>query len=92
MKSIYQKFKSKLTSFIIKKVAGDYERLKEQNESLRNDIYALVKKSNKPEGIEAKFRWCLLFDLEDMTWMETKIQEVKDQCTTTNGLLPLIQK
>ncbi len=46
-----------------KKVSA-YQKLKQKNESLMNDLYKIVKK----DCIETKLKYRMIFDFEEMIW------------------------
>lgn len=43
-----------------------YQRLKAENEKLKQDIYALIKKEKEPIGIETKLKWEFIFRTSEM--------------------------
>jgi hypothetical protein len=42
-----------------------YQKLKAENQKLKQDIYNLVKKENEIDGIETKVRYCMIYGVQD---------------------------
>lgn len=66
LKSKYAQIKACFIAFIISRFVHDYEKTKAENKELKQDIYNLIRKENKVEGIVVKIRWKMIFDIEDM--------------------------
>jgi hypothetical protein len=47
---------------------NSYQRLKAENENLKEDIYNLVKHKDDIKGIEAFMRYDVKFDVEKSVW------------------------
>ena len=47
---------------------SSYQKLKAENEKLKQDIYNLVRKENEMIGLETKLKYNILFDLNDAVW------------------------
>lgn len=68
LKSKYAQIKACFIAFVISRFTPDYEKIKAENKELKQDIYNLIRKENKIEGITAKMRWKMVFDTDDMIW------------------------
>lgn len=66
MKAKLLKIKACFITFIISRFAPDYEKTKSENRELKKDIYNLIRKENKIEGMNVKIRWKMVFDTEDI--------------------------
>lgn len=55
-----------------------YQKLKLENEKLKQDIYNLVRKEKEMIGIETKMRYEIIYQMSDAIWMGSpmKIPEV----------------
>lgn len=42
-----------------------YKKLKQENESLKADLYNILRNPYSPEGITAKHRWNLMFQMQE---------------------------
>jgi hypothetical protein len=47
---------------------SSYQKLKEENERLRQDIYALVRYPKSIKGIEIATKWDILFQISEIAW------------------------
>ena len=53
---------------------SSYEKLKAENEKLRNDIYNIVRNMDKMEGIITKARYELQYKMSDAVFFEDAIK------------------
>ena len=68
---------------------SSYQKLKLENEKLRQDIYNLVRKEKEMIGIETKMRYEMEYQLGDVVWMGSP--SVNNEQSTFNGLLNAIR-
>ena len=66
LKLKYALIKACFISFAVSRFAPDFEKTKDENKKLKQDIYNLVRKENQVEGISVKMRWNMIFSTEDM--------------------------
>ncbi len=52
-----------------------YQKLKEENKKLKQDIYKLIVKEKEIEGIETKLFWQMAFDAEEVIFSGTYTQK-----------------
>ena len=93
LKSKYAQIKACFIAFVISRFAPDYEKTKDENKELKQDIYNLIRKENEVEGITVKMRWKIVFDTDDMIWFgditkkDDKFRGLLSQISTNpNGL------
>jgi NADPH-dependent 7-cyano-7-deazaguanine reductase QueF len=48
---------------------SSYQKLKDENERLKNDIYTLTVKSDTPEGVSLKMRYVMRSDIDKMCFL-----------------------
>jgi hypothetical protein len=58
---------------------SSYQKLKEENERLKNDIYTLTVKSDTPEGVSLKMRYQFQSDVDNICFLA----DFKNEITTT---------
>lgn len=47
---------------------SSYQKLKEQNQELRQDIFNLLRKVKFSDYINTSTKWNMIFDFEDIVW------------------------
>jgi hypothetical protein len=65
---ISKKITEKIKDCVIAYFAPDYDTIKAENKQLKQDIYNLIRKENQIEGLNAKIRWELEFQMNDIIW------------------------
>jgi hypothetical protein len=89
LKSKYAQIKACFIAFVISRFAPDYDKTKAENKELKQDIYNLIRKENKVEGLTVKMRWEMAFDMDDMIWFgnatktDGKFKGLLSQISTT---------
>lgn len=65
-----------------------YQKLKEKNAHLMQDIYAMIRKADTVEGVVIKSKYQLMFAMEDQVMAGSKTTEEPAQF---DGLIKLIE-
>lgn len=74
---------------MVKKKISSYQKLKEENKKLRQDIYSLVRSADKIEGKQVWMRYDMLYRMSDIVWFGDS-EKSKDKESV--GILGMMQE
>lgn len=67
---------------------SSYEKLKRENEKLKQDIYNLVRNADKADGVETRLRYELDYSTNDAVWLG----DSSIKANQYNGILGILQQ
>lgn len=75
LKSILLSIKARFIDYIIKRFTPDYYEIKAENKELKQDLYYLIKKENRLEGMMTKMKWNVKIDIDNILLFGSSLPE-----------------